>query len=78
MHIRQILLIRTLRRTVYYLESMKELVQAVEQKSIEKVKKVTQKALLSIHERNRQQYYGIHQLIELCQEIGLTDVGLTE
>lgn len=39
MHIRQILLIRTLRKTVYYLENMKEIVQAVEHQSIEKAKK---------------------------------------
>ncbi|MBW7473882.1 MerR family DNA-binding transcriptional regulator [Paenibacillus oenotherae] len=72
MHIRQILLIRTLRRTVYFLENMKEIVQAVEQHSIEKAKKVTEEALLSIHNRNRQQLYGVYQLVELCKELGLT------
>ena len=71
-HVRQILLIRTLRRTVYFLENMKEIVQAVEHQSIEQAKKVTENALLSIHERNRQQYYGAHQLVELCKELGLT------
>ncbi|GAA0362041.1 TioE family transcriptional regulator [Bacillus horti] len=73
MHIRQILLIRTLRKTVYFLENMKEIVQAVEHHSLEKAKKVTENALVSIHERNRQQLYGIHQLIELCKEIELID-----
>ena len=33
--VRQILLIRSLRRTVYYLESIKEIIQAVEHQSIE-------------------------------------------
>ncbi|UVI27465.1 MerR family transcriptional regulator [Paenibacillus spongiae] len=68
-HIRQILLIRTLRRTVYFLENMKEIVHAVEHQSIEKAKEVTENALLSIHQRNRLQFYGVHQLVELCKEI---------
>lgn len=68
-HIRQILLIRTLRRTVYYLENMKEIVQAVEHQGIKKAKEVTESALLSINERNRQQFYGVHQLVELCKEL---------
>ncbi|MFD0713792.1 TioE family transcriptional regulator [Paenibacillus sp. GCM10027626] len=72
-HIRQILLIRTLRRTVYFLENMKEIVQAVEQHSMEKAKKVTVEALSSIHERNRKQFYGVHQLVELCKEVGLIE-----
>lgn len=75
MHIRQILLIRTLRRTVYFLESMKEIVQAVEHQSIEKAKEVTENALLRIHERNRQQYYGVRRLVELCEEVGLMERG---
>ncbi|PTM53222.1 TioE family transcriptional regulator [Desmospora activa] len=74
-HIRQILLIRTLRRTVYFLESMKEIVQAVEHQSIEQAKKVTEHALLRIHERNRQQYYGVHRLVQLCEEVGLMKQG---
>jgi DNA-binding transcriptional MerR regulator len=70
-HIRQILLIRTLRRTVYYLENMKEIVQAVEHQNIEKAKKVTEDALASIHQRNRHQFAGVHQLVELCKELKL-------
>lgn len=70
-HLRQILLIRTLRRTVYFLERMKELVEAVEQHSLEKAKEVTEHALGRIHQRNRQQYSGVHQLMELCAQAGL-------
>lgn len=73
MHIRQILLIRTLRRTVYYLENMKEIVQALEHQDIEKAKEVTENALLSIHERNRQQFNGVHQLVELCKKVELME-----
>ncbi|UKS31101.1 MerR family transcriptional regulator [Paenibacillus sp. HWE-109] len=70
-HVRQILLINNLRRTVYYLGKMKELVQAVEHQSIEKTKEVTEHALIRINLRNRQQLNGIHKLIELCMEVGL-------
>ncbi|MBM7563959.1 MerR family transcriptional regulator [Paenibacillus sacheonensis] len=70
-HIRQILLIRTLRRTVYFLEKMKEIVKAVEQHSLEKARSVTAEALQSIHARNRRQYDGAHQLVELCRAVGL-------
>lgn len=72
-HIRQILLIRTLRKTVYYLENMKEIVHAVERNSLEKAKKVTLEALSSIHDRNRKQFYGVYLLTELCIEVGLID-----
>ncbi|MEC0247337.1 TioE family transcriptional regulator [Paenibacillus chitinolyticus] len=73
MHIRQILLIRTLRRTVYFLERMKDIVQAVEHQSIGKAKKVTEQALHSIHERNRQQFRAVSELVELCKEVGLME-----
>ncbi|TDF95127.1 TioE family transcriptional regulator [Paenibacillus piri] len=70
-HIRKILLIRTLRSTVYFLQRMKEIVQAAEHQNFEQAKKVTEQAILTIHERNRQQVRGIHQLVELCQVLEL-------
>lgn len=70
-HIRQILLIRTLRGSVYYLDHIKELVQAVEHQSFEKAKRVAVDALQRIHERGRRQFYGVYQLVELCIEVGL-------
>lgn len=75
MHIRQILLLCTLRRTVNFLENMKEIVQAVEHQNIKKAKKVTEMALLSIHERNRQQLFGVQQLIELCKSCRVNNIG---
>lgn len=56
---------------MYYLDKMKEIVQAIEHHSIEKATAVAEDALLRIHRRNRQQYTGVHQLMELCKEIGL-------
>ncbi|WP_152394845.1 TioE family transcriptional regulator [Paenibacillus guangzhouensis] len=72
MHVRQILLISTLRKTVYYLDKMKEIVQAVEHHSLEKAKAVAEDALLRIHRLNRQQYMGVYQLMALCMTVGLT------
>ncbi|KEK23463.1 TioE family transcriptional regulator [Bacillus gaemokensis] len=76
-HVKQILLIRTLRKTGYFLDQMKEIIQAVENQSIEKAKKVTESALLSIHQRNRQQYNGVHKLVELCNKAELMDYNDT-
>jgi DNA-binding transcriptional MerR regulator len=70
-HVRQILLIRTLRRTVYFLDKMKDIVRAVEHHNVENATKVTEHALLSIHKRNREQFIGVHQLVELCKEADL-------
>lgn len=73
MHLRQILMIRTLRNTVYYLENMKDIVQAVEHHRLSKVKKVTEDALIWINDRNRKQFAGVHQLMELCRVVGLSE-----
>ncbi|RCX23826.1 MerR-like DNA binding protein [Fontibacillus phaseoli] len=70
-HARKILLIRTLRNTVYFLKNMKEIVQAVDNQSLDKAKVITEQAIFTIHERNRQQMLGVHHLIELCKETGL-------
>lgn len=72
-HIRQIMLIRTLRRTVYFLDHMKEVVHAVEHQSLDKAKKVAEEALASIHERSRRQFDGVYYMVELCKELGLMD-----
>lgn len=69
--IRKILLIRTLRNNVYFLKRMKEIVLAVEHQSIEHAKQVTKDAIRSIHERNRHQFRGVHQLVELCKALEL-------
>lgn len=68
---RKILLIRTMRGTVYFLKSMKEIVHALDSQSLDKAKRITGQAISTIHERNRQQYLGIHQLMELCKELDL-------
>ncbi|GIP26853.1 MerR family transcriptional regulator [Paenibacillus sp. J23TS9] len=69
--LRKILLIRTLRSTIYFLKSMKGIVQALDHQNIEQAKKLTEDAISTIHERIRQQLLGVHQLIELCNELEL-------
>lgn len=68
--VRQILLIRTLRKTVYYLDRMKEIVRAVEHRGIEQAREAAANALVSLHRRNRQQLNGIRFLMVLCDELG--------
>ena len=46
---------------------------AVEHQSIEQAKKLVREALSIIHQRIRQQFNGIHKLMELCMELGLLD-----
>lgn len=70
-HIRQILLIRTLRGTVYFLSPIKDIVHALEHQSLEQAKKLTEDSIRSIHERNRHQFLGVHRLVELCQVLKL-------
>ncbi|MWV42957.1 MerR family DNA-binding transcriptional regulator [Paenibacillus sp. HJL G12] len=69
--IRKILLIRTLRTTVYFLKSMKDIVMALDHQNIEQAKKLTEDAIRTIHERLRQQLLGVHQLVELCNLLDL-------
>lgn len=70
-HVRQVLLIRSLRTTVFFLDKIKEIVQVVENQSIDHARKLLKQALAGIHQRNRRQYIGIQKLMELCIEVGL-------
>ena len=70
-HVRQIMLIRTLHQSVYSLEKMKRIVQALERQSVEEAQKAAEEALRRINERNRKQYEGASELAALCRELGL-------
>jgi len=71
-HIRQILLIRTLRRTVYFLDKMKELVRVLEHQNVEQARRVAEDALRRINERNRRQFEGVHELVALIRLLELS------
>lgn len=75
MHIRQILIIRTMRPTVYFLEDMKEIVHSVERHSMDDAQKVTERTLHRLDERNRLQYVGVRELVNLCEIVGAWRVG---
>lgn len=70
-HIRQILLIRSLRSTVFYLENMQDAVRAIENKSVHQAKKAMKEALASIHSLNKAQYRGVSELYNLCKLLKL-------
>ncbi|WP_281974309.1 MerR family DNA-binding transcriptional regulator [Halobacillus litoralis] len=70
-HVRKILLIHTLRNTVYFLDHMKEYVDAIEQQSVGQAKRVTENAVLQINERIRKQFSGVYELVELCRQLEL-------
>lgn len=74
-HVRLILLIRSLRQTVFFLDKIKEIIHVVEHQSIDQARHLLRQALSGIHRRNRQQYIGIQKLMELCIEVGLVDQG---
>ncbi|MUK89236.1 MerR family transcriptional regulator [Ornithinibacillus sp. L9] len=71
MHLRQILVIRALRRTVHYLEIMKNIVKEIEHNNIEEAKKATKEALENINFQNRNQFHGICELYKLCEVLDL-------
>ncbi|MBP3963894.1 MerR family DNA-binding transcriptional regulator [Paenibacillus lignilyticus] len=73
LHIRQILIIRTLRSTVYLLRNLKDIVHAVEHQSVEQAVKLTETAIQGIHARIRNQFQGVHQLVELCRAVKLME-----
>lgn len=72
-HLRQIMIIRVMRNTVYSLESMKEIVKAVEHHSIEQAKRITKEALETLNYRNRAQMHSIHELYHLAEVTGLLE-----
>ncbi|WP_413377563.1 MerR family DNA-binding transcriptional regulator [Alkalihalobacillus sp. 1P02AB] len=69
--LRKILLIRSLHHSVYFLKNMKEIIDAMDHQNLAQVKKVTREAVQTIDSINRQQFLGIHSLVELCQELEL-------
>lgn len=71
LQLRQILLIRTLRTTIFFLDAMKEIVQSMGTRGIEHAIKGTEHALETIGARIKRQFAGIHELVQLCRELKL-------
>ncbi|OXM16235.1 MerR family transcriptional regulator [Paenibacillus herberti] len=68
--LRQIMLIRTLRPTIFFLDGMKEIVWAMGNRGVEHAIKGTEHALEMIGTRIRRQFIGIHELVVLCRLLG--------
>ncbi|WP_096186562.1 MerR family transcriptional regulator [Evansella halocellulosilytica] len=66
-HLRQLLLIRAMRHTVYGLENMTDVVKSIEHHSLEQAKKMTKEALAGLNYRIQCQVHGIHELYNLCK-----------
>jgi DNA-binding transcriptional MerR regulator len=66
-HLRQILLIRTLRNTSYLLETIKNIIKDVKLHNMEQAKKITKEAMKKLNHRNRSMMNGIYELYRLCE-----------
>jgi DNA-binding transcriptional MerR regulator len=66
-HLRQILLIRTLRNTSYSLETIKNIVKDVKIHNMSQAKKITKEAMKKLNHRNRLMMSGIYELHRLCE-----------
>mgnify|MGYP001251316374 CR=1 FL=1 len=65
-HLRQILLIRTLRSAHYSIEVIREAMKNFDQHDIEKIREIAGQSLAFLNWVNRQQVKGIRYLYELC------------
>lgn len=70
-HLRQILLIRSLRNARYSLRFTKSIVKAVEHDDITLASTVIIEAMEKLNRRNRSMVHGIHELYRLCDLTGL-------
>lgn len=72
-HLRQILLIRTLRTAVYSLDVIKSVLDEVNHNRIEQARQVARDSLEYIHQLNLHQVHGAHYLYQLCLQLKLIE-----
>ncbi|WP_037464646.1 MerR family DNA-binding transcriptional regulator [Shimazuella kribbensis] len=70
-HLRQILLISTLRNNVYLLEPIKKIVHSLDDHNFKHAKKATEEAMNKLNHQSRAIMKGIYELYRLCQITGL-------
>jgi len=70
-HVRQLLLIRTLRTSNYSLETIKRVLNELDDKNTEEAKKIAQDSLCNLIKKSHEQLHGAHCLFVLCQKLGL-------
>ncbi|MDV4151318.1 MerR family transcriptional regulator [Clostridium sp. AL.422] len=70
-HIRQILFIRSLKKTVYLLDGIRQLIRELENNNIEIVREAAKNSLKYFDQVSKDQICGIHSFYNLCQKVEL-------
>ncbi|HZG57190.1 MerR family transcriptional regulator [Paenibacillus sp.] len=70
-HVRQILLIRTLRTANYPLETVLHILKELDQNNVEQARKIARNSLENLHMKNHDQLRGMHYLYNLCRKVNL-------
>lgn len=73
-HLRQILFIRSLKHTLYYLAPIKSIVQQLEHSNPETLKNAAEHTLHVFYQQHFDQLAGIHALYELMQAEGMKEL----
>ena len=72
-HLRQILFIRSLKKSVYFLDSIRSVIKELADNNIELVRKAARDSLVYFDEISKHQLQGVHSLYNLCKKIDLLD-----
>ncbi|WP_127580130.1 MerR family transcriptional regulator [Paenibacillus koleovorans] len=72
-HLRQLLLIRTLRTAVYSLEVIKQVLEEIERQDVEHARQTVRDTLQYLNKLNQAQCRGIHYLYKQCGVLRLLD-----
>lgn len=72
-HLRQILFIRSLKKTVYLLDGIRDLVKELENNNIEIVREAAKNSLKYFDQVSKDQIRGVHSFYSLCRKLELID-----
>lgn len=73
-HLRQILLIRTLRSAVYSLDVINQVIQEVDHNRVDQARKIARDSLQYLNQLNQDQFRGAHYLYRLCRQLKLIEL----
>ncbi|MEG0772025.1 MerR family transcriptional regulator [Clostridium sp.] len=72
-HLRQILFIRSLKKSVYFLDSIRTLIKQLENNNLDVVKKAAKDSSVYFDDILKHQLSGLHSLYALCKKLDLLD-----
>lgn len=72
-HIRQIMIIRTLRTAVYSLDIIKEIIKELDHNNIEQARKIARNSITYLNKINQNQLKGAYFLYRLCEQLKIID-----